>query len=273
MVLQLAQHSPAEIYVAARTASKASAAIEEIQTAVPSARLKFLPLDLSSFKSIANAANTFKGQESRLDILVNNAGIMAVPKDQTEDGYEIQFGTNHIGHFLLTKLLLPVLESTASKPGADVRIVNLSSEGHNLAPRGGLVLEQSKTKDLGPWLAYGNSKLANILFAKELARRYPHITSVSVHPGVIKTGLYVPYVGSSPLMKLGIALGSIFMADVPTGTKNQLWAATCPKDNLENGAYYTPIASAGHGSAYTKNEELSRKLWDWTEKEVAEKGF
>ena len=198
---------------------------------------------------------------------------MATPKGTTADGYEIQLGTNHIGHFLLTKLLLPVLESTAAKPGSDVRIVNLTSEGHKMAPSGGIVLDSDKTKNLGPWAAYGNSKLSNILFAKELAKRYPNITSVSVHPGVIRTDLYNPYSGNSSIMKLGLNLISWFWTDVPSGTKNQLWAATCQKDKLENGTYYTPIASTGNGSGYTKDGELSKKLWEWTEKEVAGKGF
>ena len=273
MVLQLAQHNPKDIYVAARTESKASAAIDEIKTAVPGARLKYLPLDLCSFESISNAASTFKKRESRLDVLVNNAGIMAVPKGTTADDYEIQMGTNHVGHFLLTRLLLPILESTAAKPGSDVRIVNLSSEGHRAVPSGGLVLDKDKMMELGPWGSYGNSKLANILFTKELAKRYPKITSVAVHPGIIRTDLYTPYGGNSSIMRFGLGIMSMFWTDVPTGTKNQLWAATCLKNQLKNGAYYTPVASLSGGNGYARDGEMARKLWDWSEREVVAKGF
>lgn len=155
---------------------------------------------------------------------MNNAGIMATPLAETEEGFESQFGTNHIGHALLTKELLPTLLSTAKGDGADVRIVNLTSEGHNLAPSQGIVFDDAKLKEYGPWTRYGQSKLANILFTKELARRYPAITSVAIHPGLILTDLFGPNQQTSILLRYGLKMaGPLFMADVPTGAKNQLW--------------------------------------------------
>jgi retinol dehydrogenase-12 len=122
---------------------------------------------------------------------MNNAGIMMTPPGTTKDGFEVQFGTNHMGHALLTKLLLPKLLSTAKQPGADVRIITLSSVGHEWAPKGGLQLDtvHSEQRNLSSRQRYGQSKLANILYSNELARRYPAIRCVSVHPGSVNTGL------------------------------------------------------------------------------------
>ncbi|KAF3360644.1 Histone H2A [Verticillium dahliae VDG1] len=136
-VLQLSKHKPARIYLAARTESKAQAAIDEIRKTVPNAApISFLSLDLTSFDSIKKAAAEFLSKEDRLDILINNAGIMATPNGTTKEGYEIQFGTNHVGHALLTNLLLPTLKRTAAatSPPRDVRIVNISSLLENTAP-------------------------------------------------------------------------------------------------------------------------------------------
>ena len=189
-VLQLAKHQPREIFLAARTSSKAEAAIAEIKEAVPDCRLTHLHLDLTSFASIKKAADEFVSRSDRLDILLNNAGIMAMPYSTTQEGYEIQFGTNHLGHALLTKLLLPTLLKTAEEPDADVRVINVSSEGHQLAPGPGIVYDQAELENWSTWRRYGQSKLANIYHARELATRYPTITATSLHPGVIITDLY-----------------------------------------------------------------------------------
>ncbi|KAL8784116.1 MAG: hypothetical protein Q9213_004175 [Squamulea squamosa] len=274
-VLQLAKHNPSRIFLAARTLSKAEAAIEEVKNAVPSANLTFLELDLCSFKSVSAAAQAFKSQSSQLDILMNNAGIMATPLAETEDGYESQFGTNHMGHALFTKLLLPILLDTAKREGSDVRIVNLTSEGHNLAPRPqGILFDKTELSKQGPWSRYGQSKLANILFTKELASRYPSITSVAIHPGVILTNLYAPNQQSNLLFRYGVKfIGPLFMADVPTGAFNQLWAATGKKSEVVSGKYYTPVAKASTGSKLAQKKDLAQKLWAWTEKELASKGY
>ncbi|KAL8770585.1 MAG: hypothetical protein Q9194_005129 [Teloschistes cf. exilis] len=274
-VLQLAKHNPSRIYLAARTPSKGEAAIDEIKKAVPDANITYLKLDLCSFQSISTAAQEFKSQSQRLDILMNNAGIMATPLAKTEEGYESQFGTNHVGHALLTKLLLPTLLSTAKEEGSDVRIINLTSEGHRFAPRPqGIVFDQSMLEKRGPWPRYGQSKLANILFTKELAKRYPSITSLAVHPGVILTDLYGPNLGQSfPLRWALKIVGPWVMADIPTGALNQLWAAVGKKSDVVSGTYYTPIARGNSGSAWAQKNDLAQELWDWTEKELVNKGF
>ncbi|KAL8697300.1 MAG: hypothetical protein Q9201_007190 [Fulgogasparrea decipioides] len=274
-VLQLAKHNPSRIYLAARTPSKGEAAIEDVKKVVPNANITYLKLDLCSFKSIATAAQEFNSQSQRLDVLMNNAGIMATPLTHTEDGYESQFGTNHMGHALLTKLLLPTLISTAKEEGSDVRIVNLTSLGHNLAPRPrGIIFDKAKLDKQGPWPRYGQSKLANILFTKELANRYPSIMSVAVHPGVIMTDLYGPSQQSNMVLRYALKwVGPWFMPDVPTGTRNQLWAAVGKKSDIVSGTYYTPVGKPSSGSAWAQKKDLAQELWDWTEKELASKGY
>ncbi|MCJ1360098.1 MAG: hypothetical protein MMC33_010101 [Icmadophila ericetorum] len=277
-IIQLAKHNPTHIFLAARNPAKAEEAIQDIKVSVPDAVVTFLKLDLSSLNSVAEAAKEFNAQSGRLDILMNNAGIMGVPSGTTQEGFEIQFGTNHLGHALLTKLLLPKLITTSKEHGGDVRIINLSSEGHRLAPAGGIVLDKSKLDGLGnwmgPWRRYGNSKLANLLHARELARRYPEVLSVALHPGAIMTDLYKSGKESSIILKYGVSfVAPLFFLSIPQGSLNQLWLATAKKEEIENGAYYTPVGNLSKGSSYAQDDELAKRLWDWTEKELTERGY
>ena len=205
-------------------------------------------------------------------MLINNAGIMAVPAGTTEEGHEIQFSTNHIGHALLTKMLLPTLLRTADRPTTDVRVLNLTSEGHKLAPTGGILFDKTKLDAQGTWTRYGQSKLANILFTRSLAKRYPSIKSVSLHPSGVRTDLMVPYQRSNALVRYASAIvGPVFLKSIPQGAKNQLWAATTKWDELENGAYYTPVGCKSGGSAYSQDPDLAERLYEWTDKELAAK--
>ena len=199
---------------------------------------------------------------------------MALPSGATSQGYEVQFGTNHIGHALLTRLLLPTMLSTAKEIDADVRIINLTSEAHKLAPRsGGLRLDKTQLDKEGTWARYGHSKLANILYARELAERFPSITSVAVHPGIVKTDLYSTNLKSNTIIKYGLMIFGSLMKTVESGAHNQLWAATTKKETLVNGAYYTSIGCRSNGSGYAQSQKLSKELWDWTEKELESKGY
>ncbi len=272
--LQFAKHKAGHIWLGARTTSKAEATIEAIKKVVPDAKITHLSMDLTSLSSVAEAAKTFQSQSDRLDILMNNAGIMAVPVGTTKEGYEIQLGTNHIGHALLTKLLLPTLLKTAEQPGSDVRIINLSSMGHQMAPNGGISFDDHHLPTSSTWVRYGQSKLANILFASELARRYPSITSAAVHPGVVGTDLANTWSQGNTIIKYLYGIVSpVINKDVPTGTKNQLWASTTPKDTIQSGAYYVPVGKKNPGSKYARDEKLAGELWDWTEKELAKHGY
>ncbi|OCK76751.1 NAD(P)-binding protein [Lepidopterella palustris CBS 459.81] len=275
-ILQLAKHNPSRIYLAARTSSKAAAAIQEIKSAVPTADIEFLQLDLGSLKSVKQAADTFTNREGRLDILLNNAGLMAQPEGLTEDGYELQFGTNHMGHALLTKLLLPTLTRTASLPSttSPPRVICLSSAAHQLAPRAGIDFSTLTTpmSAFSTWTRYGQSKAANILFASELARRNPELTCVSCHPGSVATGLSDAYKRDNKL--LGIVFGwliPILAVDVQQGARSQLWCATAKE--VESGRFYYPVGVEHKGRGFPENKKLAGELWEWTEKQLEEKGY
>lgn len=281
---QLAKHNPSRIYLTARSREKAETTIREVNATLPESSqstIKFLECDLTSFDSIKRAAKTFTSENERLDILMNNAGIMATPASTTKEGYEIQFGTNHVGHALLTKLLLPTLSKTAkSGPNgtADVRIINLSSGAERFAPKEGIKFGALKSADggLGTWGRYGQSKLANIYYARALAQRYPELTVVSVHPGAINTNLV-----SGPIASYGWLLaypakiiGLLFMKTVYQGALGQTWAAVAPiskkegDEGVKTGTFYFPVGRTGQGSALSNDEKLTKELWDWTEKEL-----
>ncbi len=256
----------------ARTSSKAHAAIEEVKKETPNANITFLELDLASLESVKKAADTFNASSDRLDILMNNAGVMALPASTTNDGYEIQFGTNHIGHALLTKLLVPTLERTVQEKG-DARIVNVSSAGHQMAPKGGLVLKDA-TSDMATyntWVRYGQSKLANVLFTRELARRYPTIKSTALHPGGIDTGLYLGFQAAHPWLAMMLRPAIPFLKTPQQGALTQLFAATSPQ--AKSGQYYVPTAIANAGSGYSRDPKLATELWEWTESELAKHGY
>lgn len=180
-----------------------------------------------------------------------------------------------MGPALFTKLLMPTLLKTAEEPKSDVRIINLSSEGHNMAPGPGIVYDQKALEKVGTWRRYGQAKLANILHARELATRYPSITATSLHPGVIKTDLYVSQNETNFIVRWGLKVfGGLFMGDIPYGAKNQLWAATAPKEEVRRSYYWKPIGSASGGSFWhAKKEDLAKKLWKWQEEEFDRHGY
>lgn len=170
-----------KIYIACRDITRGQDALTEIKARSGSDNIHFLQLDLASMESIREFSRKFHQLEQKLHILINNAGVMACPKSYTADGFELQFGTNHLGHFLLTNLLLDLL-----KKAAPSRIVIVSSIMHRIGfiKRNDLMREQRYWK----WFVYGQSKLANILFARELSKRLEGsgVTANSLHPGRYK---------------------------------------------------------------------------------------
>ncbi|KAL0930112.1 NAD -binding protein [Colletotrichum truncatum] len=275
-VLQLAKHNPQAIYLTARTEARGNAAIKEIQEAVPAAKnkIKFLELDLASFASIKKAANTFLGLSDRLDVLMNNAGLMASPPDVTTDGYEVQFGSNYMGPALFTKLLLPILLKTAEQPGADVRVVNLSSELFKTAPKEGIILSRCKTplNDVSSLARYGQSKLADYYHTRTLSELYPTIKFVAVHPGVVNTGLLDEFKQRHPWLGGFVnVVGSVFLTDVHAGARAQLWASTADRKGIRSGGFYNPKLRE-YKEAILSNDKAAKELWDWTEKEYQDKG-
>ncbi|KAH8654326.1 hypothetical protein BGZ61DRAFT_500566 [Ilyonectria robusta] len=275
-ILQLAKRNPANIFMGARSEAKAKEAIDEIKKTVLDAKIQFLPLDLSSFASVQSAASQVHASSERLDILMNNAGIMATPAAVTKEGYEIQFGTNHMGHGLLTKLLLPLLEKTAAAPGSDVRIINLSSSAHTQAPKEGLVLSEVKSQMLssGTWARYGQSKLANIYYTQQLAKRYPSIKSVAIHPGIVHTNLMSGMIQSNKLMTPIVFIANrFFFTPVKDGALNQLWAATAKSKDVKQAGFYYPVGVEFNPKPIVTNAGVSDALWEFTEKELKEHGY
>lgn len=282
--MELAKHNPEHLYLFCRNAQKAATAIEEIKIASPNANVSFIECDLSSLAMVKKAAEEFNAQSSRLDVLMCNAGVNWAKPELTTDGYEKMFGTNHLSHALLIKLLLPTLLKTANEPNSDVRIVILSSSGHRDAPKQGILFNELKTtqSNLGFYQRYGQSKLANILYARSLAQKFPSIKTVSVHPGVVDTNMNTP---NNPIIreslfwrlfwfayikvaKVRMALTGSGWLTPEDGAKNQLWTATAAKDEVVSGTYYETVGVVGKKSKISSDEKLGEDLWDWTDTQL-----
>jgi NAD(P)-dependent dehydrogenase (short-subunit alcohol dehydrogenase family) len=272
----IAAKNPGKIFFSGRNQKKADELISKVKQISPTTQVNFIQCDLSSLASVQASAKEFLNKEERLDVLMCNAGVMALDPGLSKDGYEIQFATNHLGHALLIKLLLPTLLKTAEQPGSDVRIVNMSSTAYTSTPKSGIEFATLKTaqSSLGPiyapskFMRYGQSKLANLLYPVELARRYPSITSVAVHPGFIKTDLHA-HEGFLDRKIVSIVSGGNWIS-VEEGPYAQTWAATTDKKGLENGAYYEPVGvKVQPTTALAKDKALAKKLFEWTETELA----
>lgn len=260
----------AEVIVASRNQARAEEAINLIEAELPRAKLSFINLDLSSLKSIKYFAERFIANFDRLDILLNNAGIMLVPYSLTEDGFEQTFGTNHLGHFALTGLVIDRLKDT---PGS--RIVNVSSNAHHAGKIDFENLMFENGKDYTPMGAYGLSKLANLLFTYELQRRLQErgygVSALAAHPGISATGL------ADHLFKYRIAglinksMKLMFQSSA-MGALPSIRAAVDPE--AVSGQYYGPDGK-GERSGYpvivnsnelSKAQDPARKLWEISEK-------
>jgi NAD(P)-dependent dehydrogenase (short-subunit alcohol dehydrogenase family) len=257
----------ARVVLAVRNTDKGTTAAREIEAAAPGAALEVASLDLASLASVRSFAERFQADHDGLDLLVNNAGVMAPPRHVTADGFELQFGTNHLGHFALTGLLLGTMEGRS-----DARVVTVSSGAHRMG-RVNFDDLQSERRYFR-WTAYGQSKLANLLFAFELDRRLrasgSAISSVAAHPGYAATNLQF----AAPPMpdRLVMAVSNrIFAQSGEMGALPTLYAATYP--GLEGGTYVGPgglFEQRGHpkpvgASASARDEEVARKLWEVSE--------
>lgn len=179
----------AHVIIAGRDLGKAETAAQEIRGAIPGAEVDTIACDLASLASMRACGEEARGRFDRIDLLINNAGVMACPQGRTADGFETQFGTNHLGHFVLTRELMPLIAKAAAE-GRDARIVNLSSRGHHI-DRVHLDDPNFEHRDYHKWLSYGQSKTANILFTVGLHDRFGDqgITAIALHPGGIQTNL------------------------------------------------------------------------------------
>lgn len=277
-VQALASHG-AKVYMASRSKERADSAIKKIHETFPETIVEFLPLDLTHLDSVKKAGAEFLSKETRLDILINNAGIMGWPWSLTDDGLEVHMQTNHISHFYLTMLLLPVLRKTAKETG-DVRVIALASSAHAWTPKKmSFKSEENINKDWKSWTyQYGVSKISNVYFAQELAEKYgsEHIYANAVHPGVVATELLR---GSSAYY--GKFIGTLFQqlnlfSITPLeGALTSIYLATS-KDVVEKniqGQYYGPIAKPYKTSSAAKDETLQKDLWKLSEDVLKKRGY
>lgn len=264
----------AEVILTGRDDRKGQSAIEKISREVPGARVSYERLDLANLASIADFSQRMQSRQS-LDLLINNAGVMALPRRQTTaDGFEMQFGTNYLGHFVLTARLMPLLRR-ASGP----RVVNVSSLAHRTA-----FIDFDDLQGIriySPWKAYGQSKLAMLMFAFELQRRSDatgwNLTSHAAHPGFARTGLFAN--GPGGLLSLASDLAAPFLGQSATdGARPILFAATSSR--ARPGAYYGPGGIGEFRGApapalimpQARDAARAARLWEVSEK-LAETSF
>lgn len=264
--LFLAAHNPSHIYFTGRNEEAAAAVVAAAKTKSPNVKVTFIKCDLCSSRAKIRQAIADGFKSDRLDIFIANAGIMATPPGLTEEGFELQWGANYLGHAVILRLLRPVLLRTA-ETGSDVRHVQVTSHGHNYAPPGGIQFEHLREADaVGEFARYGQSKLAQVLYCKEMAKRYPQITSIPVHPGVGNTGL-LQHSKPSLVTRLFTITGFLLKSAAELAY-NPLWAATAPLEKLENGQYYEPVGKKASPSKMAGDAALAEKLWEWTENEL-----
>lgn len=262
----------ANVVLACRSIEKAQAAAAHITSAQPTAAVEVMELDLSNLASVRAFADLFHGRHRALHMLCNNAGVMALPYRRTADGFEMQFGTNHLGHFALTGLLLDLLLATEG-----ARVVTVSSGAHRM---GRIRFDDLQwERGYSKWFAYGQSKLANLLFTFELQRRIEKagakLMSVACHPGYAATNLQAagPRMQGSSMMESMMALGNSLIAQsAAMGALPTLYAAAAP--DVRGGDYIGPDGIGeiwGHPkkvgcSASARNTAVAARLWEISER-------
>ncbi|KAH7321293.1 retinol dehydrogenase [Stachybotrys elegans] len=263
----LYQHN-ATIYIATRSEDRANEAIADIKKSQPSSKgqLVFLKLVLDDLTTIKASAEEFLAKESRLDVIWNNAGVMTPPQgSKTKQGYELQVGTNSLGHFLFIKFLTPIiLETAKTAPKGSVRIVWVSSVSIDFGPKPAIDFDNMDFKrDEDPQSKYNRSKSGNLIHAAEFQRRYPDsgVVSTSMNPGLLKTGLQRHF---SPMQKFQIKL---IARPAKFGAYTELFAGLDPSVTEED-KWITPF---GHREAPRQDiiePEQCRKYWEWCEEQV-----
>ena len=267
----------AYVAMAARDAGSNAEAAQRIRATVPDADLSLHRLNLADLSSVARFAEQAAAVLDRVDVLINNAGVMACPEGRTADGFETQFGTNHLGHFALTVRLIPLLR-TAQNP----RVVTLSSGGHRISDVD-LDDPNFETSPYDAWVAYGRSKSANAHFAAELARRSGEgLLSLSVHPGAIVTRLgrhLTPELTETLMARRrasaarqgGGSGGGMRFKSVEAGAATQVWAATSPDISAHNGGYLADCGPTAPGPGdrgyepWIDNPATAGRLWELSE--------
>jgi NAD(P)-dependent dehydrogenase (short-subunit alcohol dehydrogenase family) len=270
----------AAVVLAARDVPKAEKVAASIRDAHPGARLEVEALELGSFASVRECAARVLSRHPRVELLLNNAGVMACPLGRTQEGHELQFGTNHLGHFLLTARLAPALRAAGAASGA--RVVNTSSAGHRFSP---VQFEDVdyRARPYDKWESYGQSKTANVLFAVELDRRLrgAGVRAFALHPGAIVTELGRHLKQDDIATLRSRAGGGEFKwKTVPQGAATQCWAATAPELAGRGGLYLEDCHVAGSSEdplaregvrGWALDPAAAARLWALSEELVGER--
>ncbi|KAH6912196.1 hypothetical protein BKA70DRAFT_1266949 [Coprinopsis sp. MPI-PUGE-AT-0042] len=258
----------AKVYMAGRNTAKLAEAIKQVKATTGKEGIP-LQVDLADLPSIKRGVDEFLSKESQLHVLFNNAGVFNPPiGDVTAQGYDLQFGTNVLGHFYLTKLLLPVLLSTAKATGIKSRVVHTSSiRSRNVSKLDFNTFKDGPTRrKWSPWTLYSQSKLGNVIVANEFAKRYgdQDLISCSCNPGNLKTELQRH---TAPLATFFI---NMILYPAPMGALTQLWAGTSDEGLNMNGKYLIPWARYGNANPVAQDPKLGEDLWKWLEEQVAD---
>jgi NAD(P)-dependent dehydrogenase (short-subunit alcohol dehydrogenase family) len=268
----------ATVVMACRSVERAESAAAEIRADAGGevdGALDVRECDLASLDSVAAFAEGVDDDYDAVDVLCNNAGVMAIPRSETEDGFETQFGVNHLGHFALTGRLFPLLDA-ADGVGGDARVVTQSSGAHEQGEMDFSDLNWERS--YGKWKAYGRSKLSNLLFAYELQRRLDAsdeasgVRSVACHPGYTDTNLQMRTAAESgnPLMKVGMKAANAVLGQSPEmGVLPMLYAATT---DVDGGAYVEPgglmnmrgYPTVGRSNDASYDREDAKRLWEYS---------
>jgi len=241
------------LFLANRSEEKTNELMQLIAKTSPHVKVTYLPIELDSLQSVKQAATQFLDLNENLDLLINNAGLLG-KKGITKDGYEVTFGTNHLGHFLLTELVRPALVKT---PNA--RILNLASNAHRAAEFHGWNEQHVPTKSVDGYPEYGFSKVCNILHIKEITQRpeYLGIKAYSVHPGVILTEIW-RHTAPPATLKASIP----FLKDANEGCQNTLFCAFTQED-FSNGSFIVNKKPADV-SVMANDKKLQKELWEFS---------
>ncbi|XP_024025400.1 short-chain dehydrogenase TIC 32, chloroplastic [Morus notabilis] len=253
------------VIMAVRNMAAGKGVREALVKEVPTAKVDTMELDLSSLSSVRKFASDFKSSGHPLNILINNAGVMATPFMLSKDNIELQFATNHLGHFLLTNLLLDTMKKTARQSKKEGRIVNVSSIAHRFPYSEGIRFDKINDKSgYSSGAAYGQSKLANVLHANELARRLKEdgatITANSLHPGAIQTNLFRHLGFINGLVN---TIGRLVLKNVQQGAATTCYVALHPQVKGLSGEYFVD-SNLSEASSKGKDPELAKKLWDFS---------
>ena len=248
----------ARVIIGCRDLEKGKNALQEIQGRSGNIHIYLEKLDLASLESVRTFADRILNSEPRLDILINNAGVMACPYTTTTEGFELQFGVNHLGHFLLTHLLLDLLKRSSPS-----RIINVSSLGHRMVS-GINFIDINSTSSYSRWGAYGQSKLANILFTRELARRLQGsgVSVFSLHPGSVQSDLgRHTFTANWLVSTLCYPFMWIYFKSTEQGAQTSIYCAVQEGLESESGKYFAECGLR-EPSAAGKNDGMAKKLWD-----------